>query len=142
MHTINLTEQVINKTAAAIFNTLIKSINLGKSFSSSTAATAAILDCVVFTSLFIEDKIDPATLSVLFVVAVVVGSATRGDGAAGSGVGMGGGKSATGVEPLPSLPSSQEGCSSAMINFRYLVVAGYGKILILVGDRFGGLPID
>ena len=118
MHTINLTEQVINKTAAAIFNTLIKSINLGKSFSSSTAATAAILDCVVFTSLFIEDKIDPATLSVLFVVVVVVvGSAARGDGAAGSGVGMGGGKSATGAEPLPSSPSSQEGCSSAMINF-------------------------
>ena len=113
-----LTEQVINKTAATIFNILMNNINFGNSFSSSTAAAAAIFDCVVLTSLFIEVSIDPATLPV--VGAAGAGADTAGVGAGvDEGAGMDVSTSAASVAGLESAPSSHEGVSPSTI-FIYL----------------------
>jgi len=92
----------------------MNNINFGKSFSSSTAAAAAIFDCVVLTSLFIEVSILPATLS-------VVGAAGAGADAAGLGAGVDEGAgidvstSAASVAGLESAPSSHEGVSPSTI---------------------------
>ena len=109
------TEQVINKTAATIFNILMNNINFGKSFSSSTAAAAAIFDCVVLTSLFIEVSIDPATLSVVGAAAGAGADAAGVGAGVDEGVGMDVSTSAASVAGLESAPSSHEGVSPSTI---------------------------
>jgi len=97
----------------------MNNINFGKSFSSSTAAAAAIFDCVVLTSLFIEVSILPATLS-------VVGAAGAGAEAAGVGAGVDEGAgmdvstSAASVAGLESAPSSHEGVSPSTIFYLFV----------------------